>query len=387
MEKWESYFHQPKSIKELIKTATFVVDTNVLLSAYQWRDLTVKEMTKTLKRLSDEGRLRIPLQVLKEFSKNRPKEIVQRINDLETLLSTFQTPKPLNQIVPILEGSENYLKTLEYQKSYKESLNEYKEGLIKLRDDLKDLFIHDPYLIELEGILKKSLYIPEDVKSDEELTKEAELRFKLKTPPGYKDSPKDENSTGDYIIWSKLLSLKTDAIFVSGDKKQDWVYSDKQNNSVGARRELVEEFYIETKGKDFAHLSPKEFITLLNPGVSIDIIQDLSSSSLTVTAEIMKTDIELLNLLLRTINRFDPMEILENNDPQGKYVIYIDLAEQIMINVLSGVDLKTLRRNLEHLVYFVIPTFKSNVNIQEMINELYTDLLTYRTLEDFNNGL
>ncbi|KDN91230.1 hypothetical protein EF87_19930, partial [Bacillus amyloliquefaciens] len=106
--------------------------------------------------------------------------------------------------------------------------------------------------------------------------KEAEERFKNKIPPGYKDNPKEENSSGDFIIWSSILQLDTDVVFVSGDKKSDWVYKDNNENPIVARRELIEEFFIQT-GKDFAHITPKDFITSLNSDVSEDVRADLSN--------------------------------------------------------------------------------------------------------------
>lgn len=278
MESWNPYFHQPKPIDELINNALIVVDTNVLLSAYQWREVTVNEMIKTLRGISDEDRLRIPLQVIKEFSSNRPKELIQRINDIETLISGLQPHKPLNQKVPMLEGENVFEEASRLQGEYNEVLKEYRNELTNLRDSIKDLFQKDLYLENLKEIIEKSFYSPGASESMEELKKKAEKRFKEKIPPGYKDDPKESNSFGDYIIWDSILKLKSNVIFISGDKKQDWVYRDTKKNSITARRELVEEFFIESGGKDFAYLSPKEFISLFNPNVTDEIKEDLSTS-------------------------------------------------------------------------------------------------------------
>lgn len=39
MDKWKSFFHQPKLIEEILENALIVVGTNVLISAYQMRVL------------------------------------------------------------------------------------------------------------------------------------------------------------------------------------------------------------------------------------------------------------------------------------------------------------------------------------------------------------
>ncbi|MGG3662955.1 PIN domain-containing protein [Bacillus gobiensis] len=279
MEDWKAYFFQPIVIDELIKDSLVVVDTNVLLAAYQWREITVQEMIKALKTLAEQGRLKIPLQVIKEFSINRPREIVQLVNDIEHRLSSssLQTPPDLNQIVPILEGTEIFEQVNNNFQLYRDNLKEFRNGLKQLRDELKGLFVDDPYLTSLKEIVEKSyLPLPEN-QSEEELIKKAQERFKEKRPPGYKDSGKEENNAGDYLIWHSILSLKENVIFVSGDKKNDWVYSDKHKTPISPRKELVEEFFIETAGKTFACITPKEFITLMNPDVNQEVQKDLSN--------------------------------------------------------------------------------------------------------------
>lgn len=308
MEEWRSYFHQTKPISDLITNATIVVDTNVLLSAYQWRDVTVQEVLKVLKQLSDQDRLRIPLQVIKEFSDNRPKQIITRINDVEELISRLQKQAPLKQKVPMLEGKKVFEKASAKLTQLNTVLDEYKKELLKVRDEVKSLFTYDPYLNEIKLILKKSYYeLPITAKSQEEILKEAERRNKYNIPPGFLDGAKQENSEGDYIIWYSMLQLESDVIFISGDKKSDWVYTDKKGESVSARRELVEEFYKETGGHDFLHITPKEFITMFNPGLSDDIKDDLSIESKNIVSESITFTYHL-------------QERLEHYDPLNKFV-------------------------------------------------------------------
>lgn len=272
MEDWKKYLHQPKPVTQLLKDSIIVIDTNVLLAAYQWREVTVKEVLKALQKIKDEKRLRIPLQVIKEFSRNRPHEIQQRMNDLDTLISKMQKEKPLIERFPMLEGKESLKEIEELRENYNKAIKDYKDGLINLRDHLKELFYNDQFLDKIMELAEETILLPEQ--TEQNLEKEAKERFKLKIPPGFKDSSKEENSAGDFIVWSSILQLKSNVVFVSGDKKPDWVYQDSKKNPITARRELIEEFFIKT-GRDFAHITPKDFITSLNPTVSEHVKEDL----------------------------------------------------------------------------------------------------------------
>ncbi|MCY8281215.1 PIN-like domain-containing protein [Bacillus inaquosorum] len=276
MEDWKKYLHQPKPVTQLLNDSIIVIDTNVLLAAYQWREVTVNEVLNALQKIKDEQRLRIPLQVIKEFSRNRPHEIQQRMNDLDTLISKMQKEKPLIERVPMLEGKDSLKKIEELRENYNKVIKDFKDELINLRDHLKELFYNDHFLDKIMELAEGTILLPEQTEQD--LEKEAKERFKLKIPPGFKDSSKEENSAGDFIVWSSILQLKSNVVFVSGDKKPDWVYQDSKKNPITARRELVEEFFNKT-GKDFAHITPKDFVTALNPGVSEHVKEDLSKYS------------------------------------------------------------------------------------------------------------
>lgn len=309
MKQYEFQFHQTKKIEDLLKTAIIVVDTNVLLSAYQWRNVTVEEVLNVLENLSNQDRLKIPEQVIKEFSKNRPDILRERINEIETILSSnFTKEKPLNQRAPMLEGQQIFKDTDELLANYNKAQSEYKKGLIKIRDKIKEIFTFDPYLVRLNKILEKSFYNPIEI-SDEKIYEEAQERFSKKIPPGYKDDGKEENNAGDYVIWKSILQIQKDVIFISNDKKVDWVYNDKQGEPISARRELVEEFYEKTGGKDFIYLSPKEFISLYNPQVSTDIKEDLRKESFS-DFENWKPGPKLMKLVRQHIE-----EILKDHNP------------------------------------------------------------------------
>ncbi|MCY8186537.1 PIN-like domain-containing protein [Bacillus spizizenii] len=292
MEDWKKYLHQPKPVTQLLNDSIIVINTNVLLAAYQWREVTVNEVLNALQKIKDENRLRIPLQVIKEFSRNRPHEIQHRINDLDTLISKMQKEKPLIEHVPMLEGKDSLKVIEELRANYNKAVKDYRVGLINLRDHLKELFYNDHFLDKIMKLAEGTILLPEQTEQD--LEKEAKERFKLKLPPGFKDSSKEENSAGDFIVWSSILQLKSNVVFVSGDKKPDWVYQDSKKNPITARRELVEEFFIKT-GRDFAHITPKDFITSLNPAVSEHVKEDLVNYKTINQQNLSRKDNENMN--------------------------------------------------------------------------------------------
>lgn len=53
-----------KELHEIMDDAYVVIDTNVLLMAYQWRDTTYKVVYDILSEISKQNRLKIPHQVV-----------------------------------------------------------------------------------------------------------------------------------------------------------------------------------------------------------------------------------------------------------------------------------------------------------------------------------
>jgi PIN like domain len=365
-EDWKSLFYQPKKIDELIHSAVVVVDTNVLLSAYQWRNVTVKEVLKVLKELNGEERLKIPLQAVEEFAKNRPEILKERLNEIEMVINGLKTEKALNQRVPMLEGEEVYIKANSVIEQYNQNINELRSVLKDVRDKVKDLFVDDPYLTELYSIVKDSLYIPENYEP-EQLKQKAKERFAKKIPPGFKDSSKEDNSEGDYFIWDSILQLGTDVIFISNDKKSDWVYKDKKDQPISARRELVEEFYKETGGKNFTHLSPNDFISLYNPSVSVDVQEDLIKS---INDKNTKNKTKSSDFVISKINKilikYDPLGVMFDNVAQEDQ--YIADARRIFELYNRNQDFSERRRTTEIVDILEDGNFKLKMSVAEIID-------------------
>ncbi|MEK5416274.1 PIN-like domain-containing protein [Paenibacillus sp. FSL L8-0708] len=301
MGSWKKAIFQPKSLEELITSANIVIDTNVLLAAYQWKEVTVNEVLDALNQLAQEGRLLIPNQVVTEFAKNRPGRIIEMVRYLQQISQSLQPQKKLDQTIPALYVTENYDEILQLEKDYIEALNKYKAGLKSLKKNLIGLYQQDPILEKLENILSKSYYEPSEILSNADLEKAAQERFKNKLPPGYKDSNKEENNSGDYIIWANILTINADVIFITADKKLDWTIKDPDDNVICARRELIEEFYESSGGHSFVLVSPKDFFSQFKPNVSEIIQDDLSNSRPNITLPINQNSLNSLIGRIKTV--------------------------------------------------------------------------------------
>lgn len=286
MEELDKYLFQPKKFEEIITNAKIVIDTNVLLAAYQYRNMTFKELIHTLNSLNGQSRLVIPSHVLKEFFKNRPQRIVEIIQTVQQVRDSLQSVKEISNIenkIPSLdylscsdEIKKAEINLKEAYSKYNNNIKSYKVKLSELINELKSFFNYDPILVEYQSIFKKSFFKPETLKDEEQLLKDFNLRVKNQLPPGYKDGNKTENGEGDYIIWEHILQLDSDVIFVSADNKPDWVYKDPNGNVINARRELVEEFYEKTNGKSFCIVHPSVFLKAHNPSVDKEVIEDMN---------------------------------------------------------------------------------------------------------------
>lgn len=284
---YSNLFINVKKLEQIKKNATVVIDTNILLLAYQWKNITFESVLKVLKQLSNEERLKIPAHVIKEFAKNRPGKITEMSKQIHAVMSTLDkgssVGKSLKEVIPalsIVEKHHNDIITLEenYNKHIQElnaARKEYINGLKQLQQKLSNYIDHDLILSSYKEIIEKSYFAPEGLMDEEKLKEEWKRRVENKIPPGYMDKTKKENQYGDLIVWDHICQISNDVIFVTADIKGDWVHN-ANDEVMGARRELVEEFYSreQEKGHTFKILTPLQFITVFSNSVVEQEIKD-----------------------------------------------------------------------------------------------------------------
>lgn len=286
----EELFLKTKHIDEIIKTAKVVVDTNVLLSAYQTKSVTFEAILTMLEELAEAERLKIPSHVIWEFNENRPERIKDIACNLQDFIGSLErisnipTPKKLNEILPAIDVLEtsHIGEVVQSQEILREKLKEirkvgtdFKVELQNLVSKISNYLDDDPILFKYKKILEKAYYKGGEIKEPklEELGKQ---RFKDNTPPGFRDKEKGINKYGDLIIWLQICEIKDDVIFITFDNKDDWVYKDNKKNVLGARRELVKEFYAKTSGNTLKILHPSDFIEIYTEGkVSSEVTDEL----------------------------------------------------------------------------------------------------------------
>lgn len=187
--------------------------------------------------------------------------------------------KKVSELFPVFNGIEGFNSLIESEKRVNESIEQHKINLKSLRQRLISLYDNDFIVAEYKSIIENSIYGIYSEDEYIEIAKKAEERYKNKIPPGYKDKGKFDGGIGDYIIWSNILdigeSLDKDIVFVSNEKKPDWVITDGNNNVLYAKRELIEEFYERCK-KSFKFVTPLELVEKLRPEINEEIKEDLN---------------------------------------------------------------------------------------------------------------
>ncbi|EJQ96022.1 hypothetical protein IGW_01209 [Bacillus cereus ISP3191] len=303
----EKLFIKTKPLNEMIKDATVVVDTNVLLSAYQTKPVTFDTILNILQELVNEKRLKIPSHVVREFNENRPNRIKEITNELQQFVTSVdkikntQPPKKLNKILPAIDILEDSYtdKVVELQQDFNKQLNVlneqgnvFIEELRSLVLKLSDYMDNDPILLKYEDIIKESYFESKVLSTEKELEEEGKRRFAKNIPPGFRDKTKSVNKYGDLILWLQICELKEDIIFITFDNKEDWVYKDSTGNVLGARRELVQEYYEKSNGKTVKILNPGKFVELYQGQVELEVKEDLNDYTAHLSNEELFKDLE-----------------------------------------------------------------------------------------------
>lgn len=276
MEGYDQYFIYPTELDTLYKSNAIVVpDANFLLLAYQWREVTTDKVKKVLKELNEQERLKIPEQVLYEFSKNRQKILFEQLTSVNDEMKRFNDPKPkIRDFMPAAEESTEINDAQTKRDDLTQAITEYKNSLKKVKKKIENLIESDEYFDFIKSLCQNS-FLPYS-KDKESLRKEGVRRINLGIKPGTNESKGDP--TGDYIIWHEIMQLHEHVIFVSNDQKKDWIYKNN-GQELGMDQLLLAEFHSETDGKSFLHITPKKFIKYIDPHLDKVVEEDLEKTN------------------------------------------------------------------------------------------------------------
>ena len=252
------YKRNIKEIEELWKTAIFVFDTNLLTSLYKHSKETRDAILDQIEILKD--RIILPYHAAYEFNKNRYKVIF----DQQALFDTFI--KNINIV-------ENEIKSVTKHPFLSKELSEEAFTLFdKLKEQVNiektffiEIFKNDIIYDKISDLFFGKISEKFSDEIIEKIHEEGEKRYAAKIPPGYKDEKKVENKFGDLIIWKHIIEIGKKApekgiIFISDDRKEDWIWS-VNGKDIGARPELAEEISKEANS-NFSLLDVLSFIKL-----------------------------------------------------------------------------------------------------------------------------
>lgn len=282
-------FYFDRDNEKIWQDSIIVLDTNVLLNLYRFTKETSDQILDLLQKYSEQ--LWIPHQVALEYHYNRKSVIIEQSGSYEQVCSAFNTVP--NKVKDMLYKSLN-----SYKKRHKEDVEEFigviqkvsEEQVKKLNENIVeyDLNEYDSIKTKITELYSNKVGEPYDEKQMDNLEKEAEKRFKMKIPPGYKDLNKKnghkfynrtiiQDKYGDFILWKQLLDFadknKTNIIFITDEQKEDWWY-DLKSKVIGPKVELLNEFTSLTN-KEFHMFTSRGFVDRhendLNPGTVSEV--------------------------------------------------------------------------------------------------------------------
>lgn len=282
---------------ETWETALFVFDTNVLLNLYRYQERTCEELLETLAKLS--RRIWIPHHVALEFQRNRLTVIAaqgRRFSDIRKVIEKAKSDLAISINNLQLTKRHTLIDPEPLISGFDKLTDDFLAKLDGLKESQQTLTAPDPIKIKLEDIFDGKVGSP--FSSQEEIDKQnklADVRYKAKIPPGFKDNDKDKDGPdefshngliykrkfGDHIVWSQLLShAATEGIkkliFVTDDAKEDWWEQVEFDGpkTVGPRAELIEEAGRVGKIDTFLMYKPEQFLKFAQELLKADISEE-----------------------------------------------------------------------------------------------------------------
>ncbi len=242
---WNKY--SLEEVQEIWDNSLITFDTNVLLGLYRISPKLSDLFFELTSKIKD--RIFIPYHVAFEFHKNRFNVIVDNYSQLSKLKSEidrFETDVQKSKFYNYL--SSNIKRLIDKDIKAKIENIKHREAYYK------SLEAKDSIYEKLDQILKDKI---EERPTEEKLLqlhKKGKDRYSKKIPPGFQDSEKENgNKYGDFIIWNEILEKakkqNKNVIFVTNEKKEDWLWVLKDGKRIGPRPELKEEFHNETSKK------------------------------------------------------------------------------------------------------------------------------------------
>jgi hypothetical protein len=269
-----------KSLNAIKDNCMVVLDTNALLVPFTTGKESLEQIRKTYKFLVEQKRLVVPGQVAREFAKNRAGKLVELFQQLNRRAST---PSLQRGKYPLLESIDDYQESVRLEGQIDDLLRKYRETINKVLDHIRTWTWDDPVSSLYSELFTEDVVI--DPPFDRDTVRTELTRRQIHgIPPGYKDSSKDDNGIGDFLIWQTILevgkSQNKSVIFVSGEEKADWRYK-SEGQTLYPRYELADEFRRNSGGESFHITQFSQFLDLY--GATEKVVEEVRQKEQSVT--------------------------------------------------------------------------------------------------------
>ncbi|MGR4850149.1 PIN-like domain-containing protein [Streptomyces sp. LARHCF252] len=230
---------------------TVVLDTNVLLSLYEYTPAAREQVLNALN--SVQNRLWLPHQVGLEFVRGRHRVIAERAKALKDAPGLLN--RRLGEANKAIIGAREFVQELliKYARDTEASeslaskissqavdslLSNWKKELIELVKGLKDhdlapssVEAHDPVLPKVAELFGPNIAeSPDPADIQRRVDEASSYRFPNQIPPGFSDAGKGTplSAAGDFLLWEEVIRFiasspeRNRLLFVSRDTKEDW---------------------------------------------------------------------------------------------------------------------------------------------------------------------
>lgn len=287
--------------------AIFVFDTNVLLDLYRYQENTKEELLSVLGQISE--RVWIPYQVALEFQRNRKKVMLdqdKRFIDVERVVMKAKEDLVSDLGNLDLEKRHSVIDPKPLLDGFDRIVSEFVSSLRSLRKEQRNRSRPDSIKERLEKLFDGKVGSPpQSQEAIDRLYETAEVRYKAKLPPGYRDEVKGKKKVddgehldgcitykrkyGDFLMWDQTLSYAKSIsaralIFVTNDQSDDWwrIIESNGPKTIGPRPELIEEARRLGGLSTFLMYTPERFLGFANTMLKIKV----SETALTEIREV-----------------------------------------------------------------------------------------------------
>ncbi|MFC5666180.1 NaeI family type II restriction endonuclease [Kitasatospora misakiensis] len=241
--------HEEGERAKFFESGIVVLDTNILLSLYEYTSPSRAEIISALRIIS--ARLWLPYQVGLEFVNGRRRVLIRQSEELSQARAL--TEKKFNEALKIIKSHSAHIESLvgRYSRSIEEPseinslIDEFsqtgkvwKSKILGVISDIRSsqdmsatgISDTDPVLEQVADLYGPRIADKPHPEVVQKRTRSAiDYRFPNHIPPGFLDDGKDTEieRAGDFLIWEEVIeyakaSRVDRVLFVSNDTKEDW---------------------------------------------------------------------------------------------------------------------------------------------------------------------